>query len=327
MKYSHRVIAAGVVAASLVGATFAVRGAEPAYPTKPIRLIIPYPPGGSVDFTGRQVSQRFGEALGQQVLVDTRGGAGSTLGHAMTAAAAPDGYTLMIATSAGLVGAPALGMKIPYDPQKDFAPVSMAAYVPFALVINGALPANNLQELIKLAKSQPGKLNYGSPGAGTPNHLGFEWLNILAGIQLVHVPYKGVGPALIDVIAGRLQMMFSGIPQVQPFIKSGKVKAIAVGHPTHTQLMPDLPPIAATFPGFSVSAWHAVVAPAKTSPAIIARLNAIALDVFRSPEYAKGVLAEGVEPTSSTPDEVLKLIGSELPRWRQIIKDAGITPE
>ncbi len=327
MKHPVSIIAAGLITAALVGAALPSLAAEAAYPNKPIRLVIPYPPGGSVDFTGRQVSLRFGEILGQQLLVDNRGGAGSTLGHGMVAAAAPDGYTLMIATSAGLVGAPALGMKITYDPLKDFAPVSMAAYVPFALAVTGSLPVNNLQELIKLEKSQPGKLNYGSPGSGTPNHLGFEWLNILAGIQLVHVPYKGAGPALTDVIAGRLHMMFTGIPQVQPFIKAGKVKVIAVGHPTRTALMPDATPIATTFPGFSVSAWHAVVAPARTSPAIIAKLNATALDVFRSPDYVKGTLAEGVEATSSAPEDVLKLVASELSRWRQIIKEAGITPE
>jgi tripartite-type tricarboxylate transporter receptor subunit TctC len=314
-------MACGVIAAN--GASGAQ--AEAAYPNRPIRLIVPYPPGGSVDFTAREIAQKLNEALKVQVVIDNRGGAGSTLGHDLGAKASPDGYTLLVGTSAGLVVSPALGTKVPYDSLKDYAPIGLAVYAPFILTLNGAVPANTTKEFIELAKANPGKLNFCSPGTGTPNHLGGELLKSMAGINIVHVPYKGGGPALTDLISGQMQMMFSGTPQTIPHVKTGRLKAIAIGHPTRIKALPEVPPVADTLPGFNNTSWYGLLAPAGTPKAIVVKLNAELNKAFGSPELGQRLLGQGVEAATTTPEGFQAMIASELVRWRKVIKDAGIS--
>jgi tripartite-type tricarboxylate transporter receptor subunit TctC len=297
------------------------------YPNKPVRLIVPYPPGGSVDFTGRELAAKLSEVWGQQVVLDNRGGAGSTLGHGLGAKAAPDGYTLLLGTSAGLVVSPALGTRLTYDSLKDFAPIGLAVYAPFALTLYAGVPANTTQEFIDLAKANPGKINFSSPGTGTPNHLGGELLKALAHINIVHVPYKGGGPALVDLISGQVQMTFSGVPQILPHVKAGRVKIVAIGHPTRIKSLPDTPPVADVLPGFNNTSWYGLLAPVGTPPAIVNRINAAMNQVLAQLEFGQRLLLQGVEPVTSTPQGMHDMIRSELARWHKVIKEAGITVE
>jgi tripartite-type tricarboxylate transporter receptor subunit TctC len=286
------------------------------YPSRPIRFIVPYPPGGSTDYTAREIAQRLSELWGQQLVIDNRGGAGSLIGHGMAASAAPDGYTLLLGTSTGLSIAPALGMKLAYDPQKDLAPIGLAVYSPYLLVVHASVPATSVKEFIDYAKTQPGKLNYGSSGTGTPNHLGGELIDLLAGIRTVHVPYKGGGPAMTDLISGQLQYM-----------KSGRLRAIATGHPSRTRAAPDLPPIAETLPGFNNTTWYGLLAPSRTPRAIIERINSDLAKILAQPELAQRMLSQGIEAASSTPEGLSDMIRTETERWRKVIKGAGIALE
>ena len=314
---------AGLVVAMML--TTAQGAAAQAYPHKPVRLIVPYPPGGSVDFTGRELAAKLSELWGQQVVLDNRGGAGSTLGHSLGAQAARDGYTLLLGTSAGLVVSPALGTKLNYDSLTDYAPIGLAVYAPFALTLHAAVPANTTQEFIDLAKANPGKLNFSSPGTGTPNHLGGELLKALARINIVHVPYKGGGPALVDLISGQVQMTFSGVPQILPHVKAGRVKIIAIGHPARIKSLPDTPPVADVLPGFNNTSWYGLLAPAGTPPAIVNRINVAMNTVLAQPEFGQRLLLQGVEPVTSTPQGMHDMIRNELARWRKVIREAGIT--
>jgi len=301
--------------------------AQEKYPSRPIRLIVPYPPGGSTDPTARAFAAWLTDALGQQVVVDNRPGAGSTIGHGLAAKATPDGYTLLLGTSGGLAVAPALGTKVPYDPVKDFTPIGLGVYTPFLLVVYPGLPATNLKELIALSKSQPNGVVFASVGVGTPNHLGGELLKVMAGFQFVHVPYKGGGPAVVDVIAGRAQALFGGIPYTGPQVKAGKLRAVAIGHPKRMSGWPDVPAIAETLPGFSNTTWFGLVGPAGTPKAVVDRINAEMKRAVANPGFARQLEALGLEPASSTPAEFRDMIASELKRWTQVIKEAGITVE
>jgi len=314
-----------VLTAMLLAA--AQSAAAQAYPNKPVRMIVPYPPGGSVDFTGRELAAKLSELWGQQVVLDNRGGAGSTLGHSLGAKAIPDGYTLLLGTSAGLVVSPALGTKVNYDSLKDYAPIGLAVYAPFALTLHAGVAANTTQEFIDLAKANPGKINFSSPGTGTPNHLGGELLKALAHINIVHVPYKGGGPALVDLISGQVQMTFSGVPQILPHVKAGRVKIIAIGHPTRIKSLPDTPPVADVLPGFNNTSWYGLLAPAGTPPALVNQINAAMNKVLAQPEFGQRLLLQGVEPVTSTPQGMHDMIRNELARWRKVIKEAGITVE
>jgi tripartite-type tricarboxylate transporter receptor subunit TctC len=301
--------------------------AQDKYPSRPIRMIVPYPPGGSTDPTGRAFAAWLTEALGQQVVVDNRPGAGSTIGHGLGAKATPDGYTLLLGTSGGLAVSPALGSKLPYDPLRDFAPIGLGVYTPFLLVVYPGLPAANLKEFIALSKAQPGRINFASVGVGTPNHLGAELLKVMTGFQFVHVPYKGGGPAVVDVIAGRAQALFGGIPYTGPQVKAGRVRAIAIGHPTRMSMWPDVPAIAETLPGFSNTTWFGLLGPAGTPKAVVDRINAEMKRAVANPEFTKQLVAIGLEPASSTPAEFHDMIRTELKRWTQVIREAGITAD
>jgi len=314
-----RMFVAGVLMAVAVSAA-----AQQAWPNKPIRIIVPYPPSGSTDPTARAYGNWLSEKFGVPVVIDNRPGAGSTIGHALGAKAAPDGYTLLLGTSGGLVVSPASGAKVAYDPVKDFAPVGLGVYVPFLLVVPSSLPAKNMKEFIELAKAQPGKINYGSPGIGTPNHLGGELLKAITGADLTHVPYKGGGPATVDLIAGRIQALFGSPPQWQPHFATGKIRVLGVGHPTRLRSMPDVPAIAETLPGFNNTSWYGLFAPAGTPAPIIDKINAEMKKAVANAEFIKYIESIGLVPASSTPQELGDLVRSELARWTKLIHDAGI---
>jgi len=297
------------------------------YPTKPVRLIVPYPPGGTTDFVAREIANKLGEAWGRQVVIDNRPGAGTLIGLNMGAKAASDGYTITFGTSAGLAVSPALGVKMPFDPRRDFAPIGLMVYVPYLLVVNPALPVRNIKELIDLAKTQPGKLNFASPGVGTPNHLGIELLNIVAGVKFVHVPYKGGATAVTDLVAGQVQILFSGTPQVSAFVKTGRLRVIAVATTKPTRVAPEFPPLADTYPGFDCNTWYGLLAPARTSPAIVNKFNAELNRVLTDAGVIQRLLDQGVEATPGTPAAFRDLIAAETERWRTVIKSAGITPD
>jgi tripartite-type tricarboxylate transporter receptor subunit TctC len=237
----------------------------------------------------------------------------------------PDGYTILLATTGGVVSGPALGVKINYDPLKDFAPIGFLVYVPYTLVVNGNLAAANVREFIALARASPGKLNFGSPGTGTPNHLGGVMLMGLTGINMVHVPYKGGGPLITDLIAGQMHVAFSSPPQALPHVKTGRLKMIGVGHPARTKLMPDVPAIAETVPGFMNTGWWGVLAPAGTPKEILRLLNSVINKALAQPETAQRFQVHGVEPAPGTPEEFQEFIRADTLRWRKVIKDANLS--
>ncbi len=297
------------------------------YPAKPIRLIVPYPPAGTTDFVAREVGAKLGEAFGHQVVIDNRPGAGTMIGLTQGARATPDGYTITFGTSAGLAVNPALGTKMPFDPQRDFVPIGLMVYVPYLLVVNPSLPVRNLKELMDLARAQPGKLNMASPGVGTSNHLGIEMLNVLAGVKLVHVPYKGGAPAITDLVAGQVQAIFSGTPQVSSFVKAGRLRIIAAATPKPTRVAPGVPTIAETYPGFDCNTWYGLLAPTGTPAAVVTRLNTELNRVLNDASVNQRLLDQGVEATPGTPAALRQLIVAETERWRKVIKTAGITVE
>jgi tripartite-type tricarboxylate transporter receptor subunit TctC len=290
-------------------------------------MIVPYPPGGSTDPTGRAFAAWLTDALGQQVIVDNRPGAGATIGHGLGAKATPDGYTLLLGTSGGLATGPALTPKLPYDPVRDFAPIGLGVYTPFLLVVYPKLAASNLKEFIAYSRTQPSGVNFASVGVGTPNHLGGELLKVMAGFKFVHVPYKGGGPAVVDMVAGRAHALFGGIPYTGPQVKAGRLRAIAIGHPKRVGGWPDVPAIAETLPGFTNTTWFGLLAPAGTPKGVINRINAEMKKAVANPEFIKQLEALGLEPASSTPEEFHAMIRTELARWTRVIKAAGITAD
>ena len=298
------------------------------YPTKPIRLVITYPPGGNTDLVGRALALKLGEFMGQQVVVDNRGGAGGVLGSMITAQSAPDGYTTMLGTSAGMVINPLLSRKLTYDPVRDFAPVSMVVIVPQLLVINPQLPVKNVRELIAFAKAKPGYLNAGSSGVGTPNHFGTELLKWLAGVDIVHVPYKGGAPALTDLLGGQIQMAFSSVPAVLPHIKAGRLVALGVGSAKRSPALPNIPTIAeAGVPGYEYTTWYGIFAPAKTPRTLIARLNTEIVKAMETPDIKDRFTALGGDPDPGTPEELRAYMANESAKWAKIIKAANIRIE
>jgi tripartite-type tricarboxylate transporter receptor subunit TctC len=304
----------------------AASAADLAYPTRPIRIIVPYPPGGSTDPTARVFGAWMSERFGVPVVIDNRPGAGATIGHAMGAKATPDGYTLLLGTSGGLVVSPAFGTKLPYDSMKDFAPIGLGVYAPFLLVVHSAVPAKSVKELVDLAKAQPGKVNFGSPGVGTPNHLGMELLRAMTGAEFLHVPYKGGGPATVDLVAGRIQALFGSPPQCLPHVAAGRIRALGVGHPKRIRSLPDVPAITEILPGFNNTTWYGLFAPAGTPLAIVNKLNAEMKAAVANAEFVKQVETIGLEPASSTPKELHDMVRDELARWTKIIRDNGIQP-
>jgi len=314
----------GAFAAFCAAAVFA----QP-YPSKPIRLIVPSAPGGGTDIVSRLIAQGLTESWGQSVVVDNRGGAGGTAGVAVAAKySAADGYTLLLGSAGHLSFAPAINRKLPYDPQKDLAPVSLVASQPFVIAINAALPAASLRELIALARSRPDSITYGSGGSGTASHLGTVLLQLKAGISLLHVPYKGTGPGMAALMSGELQFLMAGLSTVLPQAKSGKIKVLAVTGAQRTRVAPEVPTVAESgVPGYAFDVWYGMMVPAGTPRAIVARLHDEIVRLLKSPIVSERFAAIGLEPVSNTPEEFAALLKREIPLWKQIVKDANVHVE
>ena len=297
----------------------------PAYPQKPIRIIAPFPPGGPGDIVAREISLRLTELWGQQAVVDNRAGAGGMIAHELLAKSAPDGYTLLMGSSGGMVIQPMMPAKLPYDAMKDFAPVSKVILATHALVLNPQIEAASVKELIALAKARPGKLNFASAGIGSATQLSGELFKSMAAIDIVHVPYKGGVPALTDIVAGQVQFMFNSVPPVLPFSKVGKLKIIAVTSASRMALMPEVATVAETLPGFQSGVWYAIFAPAGTPPAIVRKLSAALITILSEPDLARRLTAQGVEPQGSTPQELARLIDEDRARWKPVIAQARLS--
>jgi tripartite-type tricarboxylate transporter receptor subunit TctC len=297
------------------------------YPSKPIRIVVTYAAGGSTDVVARLLANPLTEILGQQIVIDNRGGAGGIIGTDLVAHAAPDGYTLLFGTSAGLSINPLLQRNLPYNVERDFAPISLVVVNPQVLVAYPGLAANTIGELIKLARSRPGQINYASPGVGSPNHMGMELLKSMTGIELVHVPYKGGGPASTDLIAGQVSLLFNSIPSVLPYMRSGRLKALAVGSAVRSPAIPDIPTVAeAGVPGFEYATWYGLFAAAGTQRSIVARLNAAAAKALLAPELAQPLRAQGSEPRPTTSEELARFMRVEHARWERVVKATGLAP-
>jgi len=296
------------------------------YPARAIRLIVPFPPGGSNDIVGRMVGQQLGERLAQSVVIDNRGGAGGTIGTDMAAKAAPDGYTLLLISVAHAFN-PAMYKKLPYDPEKAFAPIGMVAAGPVALTVHPSVPAQSVKELIALVKANPGKMNYATAGIGSFQHLASELFKLQAGLDMVHIPYKGGGPAMMDTIAGQAQINMASLIQVIPHAKSGKLRLLATSGTKRSALFPDVPTVAETVPGYDATNWWGLVAPAATPQAILARLNSELEIVLKSDETRKRVENEGAEVVRMTPAEFGRFMAEETQKWAKVVKQAGISAE
>ena len=294
------------------------------YPAKPIRLICPFPPGGAVDIASRAVAHALTQQLGQPVTVDNRPGAGGNIGAEIAAKSAPDGYTLLMATSNILAINPALYSKVPFDSLKDFAPVSIVVSLNNVLVVHPSLPYKSVKEVIAAAKAQPGKLTYASSGNGTSIHLSGELFKSMAGVDMLHIPYKGSAPAVTDLLAGQVNMMFDNIPSSLPHIKAGKLRALAVTGSKHSHSLPDLPTIAeAAIPGYESYVWFGVVAPAATPAEIVKRLNAELAKAAVSPEFRDRLSGQGYDVLSTTPEQMTDSIRGEMAKWGKIVKASG----
>ena len=294
------------------------------YPTQPVKLVVPFPAGGGTDALARWFAKGLEAKFGQPFVVENRAGSGTTLGAGFVARAAPDGYTIMLGTSSTYAIAPNVYKKVPFDPAKDFAPIALVAEVPFVLVVNPSLPVKSVAELVALVKSKPGAMSYASAGIGTQHHVNAELLKTLTGIAMTHVPYRGGGPALQDVIAGHVPIYFGDVSTVMPLARSGKVRALALTISQRLDAFPEVPTMhEAGIANYNASAWQAFVAPAGTPPAIVARLNQALLEVVKSPETQKRFLELGLRPLTSTPDELGAFIKSELVRWGKVVEAAG----
>jgi tripartite-type tricarboxylate transporter receptor subunit TctC len=298
------------------------------WPARPLRMIVPTAPGGGTDFTGRLVAAKLSEALGQQVVVENRGGGGGSVGADNAAKSTPDGYTLLLGSIATHAVNPALYKKLPYDHLKDFAPVSLIGTVPNAMVVHPSVPVKTMQEFIAYAKANPGKINYGSSGVGSPPHLSMELLRSLTGINLVHVPYKGAGPALADLLGGQVQAMCTSLAGLINFIKSGRVRALGVTTAKRNPQLPDVPTIVESgVPGYEVTIWYAVFAPVATPKAIVQKLNIEMVKALNSAEMKERMALQGMDPAPSTPAELAEFVKLETAKWAKAAKDSGATAE
>lgn len=318
------IIGAAVLAVLVVPAVMA-QGAG-TYPNKALRMVVPFPPGGGNDILARTLGQRLSEVTGQQVVVDNRGGAGGALGATIAATANPDGYTLFLGSVGNLAQTPALKADLPYNPVRDFAPGALVATSSFMLAVNPSVPVKTVQDLINLAKASPGKLTYASAGTGSSLHMAGELFKHATGTDLLHVPYKGTGPAMTDLVSGRVQLVFSTMPPVLPQVKLGKLRAIAVTTIKRAAAAPDVPTIAESgVKGFNVSNWQGVLAPAKTPAALVKKLNADILASLKLPGMTEALAVQGLEPAGGTPEEFGALIKSEIAKYTQVVKAARIS--
>lgn len=314
---------AGIATVLLYAAAPGAQGAD-TYPTKPVRIVVPTAPGGGLDMLARLMAQNLSKSLGQTFVIDNRPGAGATIGTALVAKSAPDGYTLLMVPSSISISA-SLYKNLPYDSMADLAAVTLVASTPSVFILHPSVPVSSVRDLLKLAKARPGQLVYASGGSGTHSHLGMEMLKTLAAVDLVHVPYKGTGPALTDVLSGHVSLMIIGLPPAFPQIKAGKLRVIAVTDSTRSSLLPAVPTIAESgFPGYAVENWFGLFAPAATPSAIIAKLNAEVARAFRTAQVRDNLVALGYEPVASTPAALAAQLKSEIPKWAQLIQKLGV---
>jgi len=293
------------------------------YPDKPLKLVVPFPPGGPTDIVGRLVAQKLAEGIGQPVVVENRPGAGGTVGSTAVARAPADGYTLLYGSTT-LAIAPSLYRDLAYDPRTAFAPISLVSRGPIIVAVNAQLPAKTLKDFIALAKSSPGRINYGSAGSGTPPHLAAELFKTVAGVDLVHVPYKGGGPAVSDLAGGQVQVCFEGLPTLLPHIKSGKVRALAITGAKRDPALPEVPTFAeAGLPGYDANFWNGLVAPAGTPAEVIARLNSVLVQALATPEVHAALVRLGLEAAGTTPQQFGDFIAAEIDKWARVVKASG----
>lgn len=312
-----------LMAAAAVTGTMAC--AQSTYPVKPIRMVIGFPPGGGTDIVGRIVGQKLGEALGQQVIADNRGGAAGQIAAEFVAKAAPDGYTVMMAHIAALSILPSLVAKLPYDPQRDFAAISLVAIGPNLLVVHPSVPVKSVKELIALARARPGQLQYASPGAGTVQHLAAELFKLQAKVDILHVPYKGSGQSIVDLVAGHVHLNFDSVPPVIHHVRAGKLRAVAVTSEKRFSLMPEIPTVNESgVPGFDLSTWWGLVAPAAAGKDIISRLHGETVKVLRQPDVRERIAFAGAESVGNSPDAFAAYIRAERAKYARIVRDANI---
>ena len=295
------------------------------YPSKTVRLIVPFAAGGSTDVIARVLAPRLAEAWGQQVIVDNRPGGNTTIGTEIVAKAAPDGHTLLI-TPAPFTVVPSVLKKLPYDPAKDFEPITLINTTPMGLVVHPGVPAKNVRELIALAKARPGKMNFASSGNGGVPHLSGELLNAMAGIKMMHVPYKGNAPALVDLVGGHVDMAFNGLTSVMPFIKSGRLRVLGVTSIGRTAALPEVPTLDEQgLKGFQAVAWNGITAPARTPKDVIAKIGDTAVRIVKSPELAEQLKRDGSDPVGSSTPEFVAHLRDEVAKWKKVLERAGIT--
>jgi tripartite-type tricarboxylate transporter receptor subunit TctC len=323
MRRLARALLAGSIAVAAGGAL------AQAYPAKPVRLIVPFPPGGTTDLLARTLAARLSESLGQQVVVENRAGATGNIGADAAAKSAPDGYTLVIGQASNLAINPTLmGRQLPYDPVKDFAPVTLLASTPNVLVVHPSLPVRSVRDLVALAKAKPGTINYATSGNGSPGHFCAELLNKLAGIRMVHIPYKGAGPALIDVVGGHASLYFTSMPSAQPFVPSGRLRVIAQTSVVRSPSMPDLPTVAeAGYPGYDITSWWGVLTPAGVPKDIAGRLHTEIVRIANTAEVKERLNGMGTDVVTNTPEQFAAYIKAEIAKWAKVIKDTGVRLE
>ena len=294
------------------------------FPDKPIRFIVPFPPGGGNDILARALAPKMGEFLGQPVVIDNRAGAGGNIGTDLAAKSPPDGYTILIASNQVTIN-PWLYAKLPFDIEKDFVAVAQAASVPMVLAVHPSVPANTLKEFIALAKASPGRFNHATPGTGTPQHIAFEVFNHAAGVNVTHIAYKGTGPAIADLIGGQVQAAIGTMASLEPHVKAGKLRALGVTTPKRSQTMPSVPTIAeAALPGFEVPLWYSILAPAGTPKEIVARLSSDIARALAVPETKERLTAQGFDVAYLNPEQMSELIRHDIARWQKSIRDIGL---
>jgi tripartite-type tricarboxylate transporter receptor subunit TctC len=320
-KMTRWIFIVAAVIAALAAVAPQARAAD--YPQRAIRLVVPYPPGGGTDVMARRLADEMGKGLGQRVVVENVGGAGGNIGMLQAARAAPDAYTLVLGLTAQFAVNKNLYANLPYDPLKDFEPIALLAVAPYVLVVHPSLPVRNINELFALANKEPGKLTYASAGNGSGAHLSAELLKSMAGINMVHVPYKGAGAAYTDLLAGRIQLMFSTYAPIAGYLNSGMLRAIAVSTDKRAAWLPDVPAIAEMLQGYRSDVWYVLAAPAGTPPDLIARLNKEALIALKSPVIEKAFSDDLIQPVGSRPDAVKPFIAAEIVKWGDVVKKSG----
>ena len=296
------------------------------YPARPIRLIVPFAPGGGLEITARSIGQKLTEKRGQAVVIDNRPGAATIVGSEIASKASPDGYTLLMITTTFAIN-PSLYGKLPYDPNRDFAPVTQITSVPNILVVNPSIAAHTVRELIALAKAKPGQLNYASAGSGTSPHLAAELFKTMAGVEMTHIPYKGIPPAVTDVIAGRVTMLMTTTISAAPHVKSGRLRALAITSPKRLAAMPDVPAIGETVPGYEADAFQGMVAPAGVPKVIVRQLADDIAAIVRLPDIRERITADGAEPIGSTPEAFGAFLKKEMLKWAKVVKESGARPD